>query len=121
MDSIKLLGRQHGIVNFEPLKPFFLSVYRSAHAYFSPNASLPPLALHLRRNIGESSASRVLPVAVKSLQSMKPELADGYRAVSGNKLADAQVIFKSVLQGLLFVPLTSENDATEVSIPDHSL
>ena len=104
-------------MNFEPLKPLFLSVYRSAHAYLSPNASLPPLALHLRRNIHESSASRVLPVAVKSLQSIKPEIAEGYRAVSGNKLADAQVIFKSVLQSLLFVPLTSDNDAAEVSSP----
>lgn len=101
-------------MNFEPLKPLFLSVYRSAHAYFSPNPSLPPLQLHLRRNIHESSASRVLPIAVKTVQSLKAELLDGYRAVSGNKLADAKAVFKSVLENLLIVPIASDSEASEV-------
>ncbi|KAH8113922.1 coatomer subunit alpha-2 [Phellopilus nigrolimitatus] len=111
--AMQLLSRQQGIVNFEPLKPLFLSVYRSAHVYLSPNASLPPLQLHLRRNIEDSSASRVLPVAVKTLQSIKPELHDGYRAVSGNKLAEAKVAFKSALQTLLLVPISSDAEAAE--------
>lgn len=110
----QLLSRQQGISNFAPLKPLFLAVYRSAHAYLSPNASLPPLQLHLRRNIEESSPSRLLPVAVKTLQSIKPELQEGYRAVSGNRLSDAKAAFKSVLLSLLLVPITSDAEATEV-------
>ncbi|KAL5481033.1 hypothetical protein ACEPAI_9974 [Sanghuangporus weigelae] len=109
--AMQLLNRQHGIVNFEPLKSLFLSVYRSAHTYLSPNASLPPLALHLRRHIEESSASRVLPVAVKTLQSIKSEQQEGYRAFSGARLADAKDIFKSVLLSLLLVPITSDAEA----------
>lgn len=111
--AMQLLNRQQGVFNVAPLKPLFLSVYRSAHVYFSPNAPLPPLQLHIRRNIEESSASRVLPVAVKTLQSIKPELHEGYRAVSGNRLADAKVSFISVLQSLLLVPITSDAEATE--------
>ena len=38
---LQLLNRQQGVVNFAPLKPLFLSVYRSAHTYLSPSASLP--------------------------------------------------------------------------------
>ena len=110
----KLLNRQQGVVNFGPLKPLFLSVYRSAHVYFSPSPSLPALQLHLRRNIQESSASRVIPVAVKTIQSLKAELHEGYRAVSGNKLADAKAVFKSVLENLLLVPITSDAEANEV-------
>lgn len=112
---LKLLNRQQGVVNFEPLKPIFLSVYRSAHAYLSPNASIPPLQVHLRRNISESSASRILPVAVKTIQSLKTELHDGYRAVIGNKLPDARDTFKSVLISLLIFAPSSDAEATEVS------
>ncbi|KAF5341885.1 hypothetical protein D9611_001712 [Ephemerocybe angulata] len=48
--AMQLLTRQFGVVNFAPLKPLFVSIYRSAHVYPTTFASLPPLALHLRRN-----------------------------------------------------------------------
>jgi coatomer protein complex subunit alpha (xenin) len=101
-------------VNFELLKPFFLSIYRSSHVYLSPLASLPPLQLHVRRNPEESAPSRVLPVAARSLQSLRAELAEGYRFVSGNKLAEAQEVFRSVLAGLLLVALSSDDQARQV-------
>lgn len=111
--AMQLLNRQLGIVNFTLLKPLFLSIYRSSHAYLSPVASLPPLMLHIRRNPTESSPSRILPVAARSLQSIRSELADGYRFVSGNKLADAQTTFRSVLQALLLVVLSSDDGAKQ--------
>lgn len=114
MWSIQLLNRQLGIVNFESLKPLFLSTYRSSHAYLSPLASLPPLNLHLRRNPAESSLTKVLPVAVVTLRQVRSELAEGFRFVSGNKLTDAQAVFRSVLQALLFVVVTSNEEAKDV-------
>ena len=98
------------------LKPAFLSIYRSSHAYLSPLASLPPLQLHLRRNPEESSSSRVLPVAVRTLASARAELSEGFRAVSGNKLPDAQTVFRSVLRSLLLVPISSDSEAKEVCL-----
>jgi coatomer protein complex subunit alpha (xenin) len=71
--------------------------------------------LHVRRNPTESSPSRILPVAARSLQSIRSELAEGYRFVSGNKLADAQTTFRSVLQALLLVVLSSDDEAKQVS------
>ena len=112
----QLLNRQFGVVNFSQLKPAFLSTYRSSHVYLSPVASLPPLQLHLRRDPEESSPSRVLPVAVRTLASIRTELAEGFRAVSGNKLPDAQVVFRSVLRSLLLVPISSDNEAKEVRV-----
>lgn len=79
-------------------------------------ASLPPLQVHIRRNPEEGSLSRVLPVAVKSLQSIRAELSEGFRAVSGNKLADAKEVFKGVLHGLLLVPVASDSDAKQVRV-----
>ncbi|EIW55216.1 coatomer subunit alpha-2 [Trametes versicolor FP-101664 SS1] len=111
--AMQLLSRQFGIVNFSALKPAFLSVYRSSHVYLSPMASLPPLQLHLRRSPEESSPSRVLPVAVRTLPSIRAELSEGFRAVSGNKLPDAQTVFRAVLRALLLVPISSDSEAKE--------
>ena len=111
----QLLNRQHGIVNFSELKPLFLNIYRSSHTFLSPVASLPPLQLYLRRNLDDSLDSRALPVAVVTLESIKPELQEGYKAVSGARLADAQTAFKSVLKNLLLVSVTSDAEATEVT------
>jgi coatomer protein complex subunit alpha (xenin) len=110
---MQLLNRQLGIVNFVELKPLFLAVYRSSHVYLSTLASLPPLQLHIRRNVSESSATRVLPVAVKTLASVRAELSEGFRGVSGNKLPEAQSSFKAALHSLLLVPVTSNDEATE--------
>ncbi|KAG2008409.1 coatomer subunit alpha-2 [Coprinopsis cinerea AmutBmut pab1-1] len=109
--AMQLLNRQFGVVNFALLKPLFLSIYRSSHVYLTPVASLPPLHLHLRRNPNESSPSRVLPIAARSLQSIRSELLEGYRFVSSNKLAEAQATFRSVLQALLLVVLSSDDEA----------
>ncbi|KAF8586601.1 coatomer subunit alpha-2 [Ramaria rubella] len=111
--AMQLLNRQHGVVAFEPLKPFFLSIYRASHVYLSPSASLPPLQLHIRRNIDESSATRVVPVAVHSLSSVKTELREAYRAVAGNKLSDAETAFRSILQILLLIVITTDEEAKE--------
>jgi coatomer protein complex subunit alpha (xenin) len=112
----QLLNRQLGVVHFSALRPLFLSIYRSSHTYLSPLPSLPPLSLHVRRNTAESSPSRVLPVAVRTLQSVRSELAEGYRFVSGNKLAEAQTTFRSVLQALLLVVVSSDDEGKEVII-----
>jgi coatomer protein complex subunit alpha (xenin) len=77
--------------------------------------SLPLLHLHIRRNIAESSLSRVLPVAVRTLQSIRSELAEGYRFVAGNKLPEAQTTFRSVLQALLLVAVSSDDEGKEVN------
>ena len=113
--SPQLLNRQFGVVNFTLLKPLFVSIFRSSHTYLSPLASLPPLQLHIRRDPAESSLSRVLPVAVQTLRQIRAELSEGFRAVSGAKLPEAQAIFRSVLQSLLLVAVSSDEEAKEVN------
>lgn len=83
--------------------------------YLSPYASLPPLKLHVRRNPSETAPSRVLPVSVRSLATLRSELSEGFRLVSGNKLAEAQEVFRAVLHGLLLVVVSSDEEAKEVS------
>ncbi|KAJ7598741.1 coatomer subunit alpha-2 [Mycena floridula] len=111
--AMQLLNRQLGVVNFMPLKPLFLSVYRSSHIYLTPVASLPPLHLHIRRNPEQSSPGRVAPVVHRTLQSIRGELADGCRLLTANKLPEALENFRSVLKSLLLVVLTSDEEARQ--------
>ncbi|EIN08411.1 coatomer subunit alpha-2 [Punctularia strigosozonata HHB-11173 SS5] len=111
--AMQLLNRQLGIVNFSELKSHFVSTYRSSHVYFTPLASVPPLQLHIRRDPAESATSKVLPVAVRSLASVRTELADGFRFVSHNKLPEAQATFRSALYSLLLVPISSDEEARD--------
>jgi coatomer subunit alpha len=53
---------------------------------------------------------------VHTLSTVRAELSEGFRAVSGAKLPEAQAIFRSVLQSLLFVAVSSDEEAKEVSV-----
>ncbi|KZT02138.1 uncharacterized protein LAESUDRAFT_794306 [Laetiporus sulphureus 93-53] len=109
--AMQLLNRQFGVVNFSHIKSLFVSTYRSVHAYLSPMASLPPLQLHLRHDPQESSSSRVLPIAVRTLQSVRHELTEGLRFLSGSKLPETRMVYRSVLWELLLVPVSSDDEA----------
>ncbi|KAF9031140.1 coatomer WD associated region-domain-containing protein [Rhodocollybia butyracea] len=53
--------------------------------------------------VSEVEHCRVLPVATRSLQSIRSEFAEGARDVAGNRLTNAQVTFRSVLRALLLL------------------
>ncbi|KAI6013102.1 hypothetical protein BKA83DRAFT_14245 [Pisolithus microcarpus] len=103
----------YSIINFVPLKALFLSTYKSSHVYLSFVTSMPPVQLHARRSSSASSTSCVLPVAVRTLATIRAELTEGFHLVSGNKLQDARAAFRSVLQALLLVIVSSDTDAVE--------
>lgn len=111
--AMTLLSRQAGIVDFNPLKPFFLSAYQGSRAYL-PGAgagSLPPVEIFLRRNIDEEEISHSLPAHARSVKDItQGELQEAYRAVNTNKLEDAEGIFRSILWKLV---MTVGKDAVE--------
>ncbi|KAI6032169.1 hypothetical protein PISMIDRAFT_20096 [Pisolithus microcarpus 441] len=76
---------------------------------------MPPVQLHARRSSSASSTSCVLPVAVRTLATIHVELTEGFRLVSGNKLQDARAAFRSALQALLLVIMSSDVDTVEIS------
>ena len=52
---------------------------------------------------------------MQNLRQVRVELSEGLRLVSGAKLPEAQATFRSVLQSLLFVAVSSDDEAKEVS------
>ncbi|KAG8924486.1 hypothetical protein FRC02_010403 [Tulasnella sp. 418] len=112
--AMQLLNRQIGAVEFAPLKPLFLSIYRSAHTWHTPTPSLPPLQLHVRRDPRKSPVTR-LPIIKRTLSSIKQlELAEAYKLVLGAKLADAAVVLRSILLLLMLVTVTTQDEANDL-------
>lgn len=103
------------MINFEPLKPLFLAGYRAAHVYFSPNAALPPLQLHIRRNPDVSSPTRVLPIA-RSFKAATQEFQAACKFVTAYKLPEAVTAFRSLLHVLLLTVANDQEEAQKVRL-----
>ncbi|WOO78390.1 Putative coatomer subunit alpha [Vanrija pseudolonga] len=113
--AMQLLNRQVAAVNFAPLKPLFLSAYRSSHVYVPANASLPPLEFNVRRNPETTDLREVLPAVSLEFEDLKSnELAEANRFFSRGKFAESLALFREILQKLLLVVVKSESDAEEI-------
>ena len=115
--AMTLLSRQAGVVDFAPLKPLFMASYLSARSFLPAAPSVGPIEVFLRRNNEETEGkiSKALPAAPRTVQQLTAnELQDGYRAVSTNKLGDADKIFRGLLHQLVLTPAKTEAEATEV-------
>ncbi|KAH7096636.1 coatomer subunit alpha-2 [Auriculariales sp. MPI-PUGE-AT-0066] len=97
--AMQLLNNQSGIVNFEPLKPHFMEIYR--------------LQLHVRRNPDRDAPGQVLPITVKTLASVRNEIKEGTRALQANQLPEAQTALRAALRSALFVTVANDDEAKE--------
>ncbi|GAA5988628.1 hypothetical protein JCM5350_005773 [Sporobolomyces pararoseus] len=116
--AMSLLNRQVGIVEFNPLKPLFLSVYQSSRLWLPCAPSLPPLSIPLRRNLDQNNSNEprnVLPVVTLSLEQItKGELRQAYTAFQKAKFTEAVNIFRAILQSLLLVVTSTPAQAAEL-------
>lgn len=120
--AMSLLNRQVGAVNFEPLKPLFLQTYSASKLYVQGNASMAPLPVYLRRDPAQTDLRSVLPVAVRSLQSITAtDLKAAYSAFNRAKFLECLQIFRSILHSLLLTVATSTAEENEVSLSNVSM
>lgn len=115
--SMKLLQRQAGVTNFEPLKPLMLSLHAASRVFLNGSSNLDPLELPLRRN-PESTESRTTakPANFRNVRQLSNEdLQDAYKAVSANKLEDARTLFRGLLWKLVMTVGKDEAEGGEVS------
>ncbi|KAE8312405.1 coatomer WD associated region-domain-containing protein [Aspergillus transmontanensis] len=112
--AMQLLNRQVGAVNFAPLKPRFLEVYKASKTYLPATPGLPPLVNYVRRTIEETDSRKVLPVIAKDLETIaNVDLQEGYAAMRANKLEDGVRIFKGILHSLLVNTVSSEAEVEQ--------
>lgn len=113
--AMNLLNRQVGAVNFEPLKALFLQSYSASKLYVQGNASMAPLPVHLRRDPAQTDLRSVLPVAVRSLQSItSTDLKAAYSAFNRAKFQDCLLIFRTILHSLLLTVAGSAAEENEI-------
>jgi coatomer protein complex subunit alpha (xenin) len=114
--AMQLLTRQAGVVEFEPLRAHFLQAHSVARAFLPGAASLPSIVLHLRRNPDETEMSKVLPAHARTVAEIgAQDLQAAYRAVNGNKLEDAEALFRKILHQLVMTVGRTEAEGNEVS------
>ncbi len=113
--AMQLLNRQVGAVNFEPLKPRFLEIYRATRTFLPANAGLPPLVNYVRRTVDETDPRKVLPIIPRDLDSIASgDLQAGYTAMRQNNLEEGVRIFKKILHTLMVTAVGNQQEADEV-------
>lgn len=113
--AMQTLNRQVGVVNFEPLKTHFLSIYQASRIQVSAIASTPSLSANIRRNPEESNARASLPAVVFDFQNIvNKQLQLGYKSFTAGRLAAAATQFKTILRSVLFTVVSNKSEADEV-------
>ncbi|KAJ5124297.1 uncharacterized protein N7515_008122 [Penicillium bovifimosum] len=112
--AMQLLNRQVGAVQFAPLKPRFLEVYKASKTYLPATAGLPPLVNYVRRTVDETDSRKMLPIIPRDLETVASvDLQEGYAAMRSNRLEDGVAIFKRILHTLLVNTVSSEAEVEE--------
>ncbi|KAK0552131.1 hypothetical protein OC846_001802 [Tilletia horrida] len=113
--AMTLLTRQAAVIRFDELKPLFLTIYTSSRLFLAGAPSLPEVELPLRRNVDETARAKVLPAQPWNVRELSGnELQAAYKAVSGNKLEEAYVLFKALLLRLVLTVGRDETEAGEI-------
>ncbi|KAG5518110.1 hypothetical protein PMAC_003296 [Pneumocystis sp. 'macacae'] len=92
--AMQLLNRQVAVINFEPLKLKFMTIFRASRVFLPASPSLPSLHYYLRRT-RETDSRKLLPNISLDLNMSLKLLQNGYQFVKANKLSEAIDVFQS--------------------------
>jgi coatomer protein complex subunit alpha (xenin) len=98
------------VINFAPLKPYFLSVYQGAYTYMPGVTGAPPLMAPINRK-----GDQVLPSIVFNLQSLRSQLESAYPLVTAGKFSEAHQVFLITLYKAVLA-VVEKKDANEVRL-----
>eukprot|EP01025_Chloroclados_australasicus_P052828 TRINITY_DN6173_c0_g1_i3.p1 TRINITY_DN6173_c0_g1~~TRINITY_DN6173_c0_g1_i3.p1 ORF type:complete len:868 (+),score=125.06 TRINITY_DN6173_c0_g1_i3:140-2605(+) len=114
--AMRMLNRQIGVVNFEPLQSYFMDVYVAAQASLQGLPNMPSYAAHLDRSWSGDDATAVpkTPAVVYSLQSVEISLKRAYKLVTEGKFSNALEMFNSMLLMIPMIVVQSRKEVDEV-------
>ncbi|KAL6076308.1 Coatomer subunit alpha, variant 3 [Balamuthia mandrillaris] len=114
--AMELLNQQAGIVNFEPLRPFFMTLATAAFSSFSAVSSTPSLLspIHRNWNTGANLQKDGQPVLCLKLQQLIDRLKVAYTATTKGQFGEALAHFQYIMHALLFVVVDSRQAQNEV-------
>eukprot|EP00488_Nonionellina_sp_1-RS-2012_P000396 TRINITY_DN11093_c0_g1_i1.p1 TRINITY_DN11093_c0_g1~~TRINITY_DN11093_c0_g1_i1.p1 ORF type:complete len:183 (-),score=49.31 TRINITY_DN11093_c0_g1_i1:324-872(-) len=105
------LHRQFGIVNFSPLKVYFLQIYASCNALMSivPNAS--DIGLGIRRDEKKKEYMAAICLTINECHEI---LKEAYLAVTGANFDDAISLFRKILHIVPLLVISSSDELRDV-------
>lgn len=114
--AMRLLNRQLGIKNFDPLKPMFLDLHTGSHTYLRAFSSAPVISLAVERGWSESASPNVRgpPALVFTFPQLEEKLKMGYRSTTAGKFPDALRTFLGILHTIPLVVVESRREVDEV-------
>ncbi|RHY21982.1 hypothetical protein DYB25_003707 [Aphanomyces astaci] len=105
--AMQLLHRQIGVVNFEPLKPLFLSIYAGSSASVPTQGNVSSLRTYVQRSPSE-------PVVATSVHALVNILKETYRSFTGAKFDDVATLSQSILHAIPLLSVDSKEQAGQV-------
>jgi coatomer protein complex subunit alpha (xenin) len=114
--AMRLLNRQLGIKNFEPLKSIFLELHLASHTSLPTMVSFPVLPLALERGWSETASPNIrgLPALVYKLSSLEEKLKVAYKTTTEGKFTEALRLFINILHIIPVVVVDSRKEVDEV-------
>lgn len=112
--AMQLLTRQVGIVNFAPLKQWFLSVYSGSHAYLPSSVGTNPIHTALHRNWQVTDQRKLLPSVSVTFQQLLSLLQKAYQGFTGGQFGDSKDIFSKILHCALLTPVSNSAELNEL-------
>lgn len=106
--AMQLLNRQIGVVNFTPLKPFFLSGFQGSYTYMPGINGAPSLMAPINRK-----QDQVLPATVFNLANLKTQLGLAFPLMTAGKFLEAKQVFQTTLLKAVLT-VVEKKDADEV-------
>mmetsp|Transcript_4361 Transcript_4361/g.5855 ORF Transcript_4361/g.5855 Transcript_4361/m.5855 type:complete len:1247 (-) Transcript_4361:827-4567(-) len=96
--AMRLLNRQIGVVNYEPLKKTMRDIYLGTRCVIPGMPSVAPMSAVLLRDETNS-----LPSTCIKLQALVDRLRVAYAAFSGGRFSDSIQEFRSIMYGIPFL------------------
>jgi len=111
--AMRIMQRELGIIEFEPLKPFLFGLYFGSRGALPTLPSLPSLSVPLSRS-GEGLRSSLPSLAAPDLQNLIDfPLKGGYKAFTAGNFSEAVSYFLKILHSIPFLSLESKKEINE--------
>ncbi|CAI0474600.1 unnamed protein product [Linum tenue] len=113
--AMRLLHRQIGIKNFDPLKSMFLDLYTGSQSYLRAISATSVVALAVERwNESASPNVRGGPALIFSFADLEEKLKAGYKATTAGKFTEALKLFLIILHTIPLIVVETRREVDEV-------
>ncbi|KAM1883299.1 hypothetical protein ACFX13_004677 [Malus domestica] len=114
--AMRLLSRQLGVKNFDPLRQLFLDLHMDSQTYLRAFSATPVLTVAIERGWSESATPNVRgpPALVFKFSELEEKLKAGYKGTTQGKFADALRLLLGILHTIPLIVVDSRREVDEV-------